>query len=630
MRSFNFVIPTIQSIHNDPSQEYASPIIDLLALNISPERPIAGTRIFKNTIWIDNAAELDDLDYLDYNIIIIEESIDIDNLDVTRRATLSNIANATGIQSFINVTLPDTANAILLCEEFGFNGCLVHTLVDLTAIQAANLQSTILLSEFLADEITVNIILVDDTEIEFFIEGSVNAFKNTLSNKTYDEVGCIVTTQADADRAALHIYAYDLSFIICLDSTVTVPTNLDIYVGENKLSGYDLSYPLFDEFNNQTMVSGLVIQTDVGKLYLSNIDRGHYIFINELARISSHFLSVVTEDTELKEQVLLGSYIKTHEDRDRLQYLEYELYEGQQLERYTQIAFADQVTYSLYINLTPDMNLHDWAATQENVDALPIWMDWRNKYTIETKAVPGTDTLNLPIPSHRFIQPIMLTDSTGAEINIVSWDKDYIVADVPLTDDEYVIKFQAKANAWIITNAIMSVSAILKDSSIDIRTNNVIDFDIDYWNGLCQVFYNEDIASGTFEINSIGYPMVPTELVYNSYPYPICQDENQFIHSKVPAILMLNEEDQYIVCKNLGTYPNNVWTPLDEWGLLLSTPRHDGENLTRYRLRLMDVFEHYIGSDQEGMERGLFRELCPTGMDTDTFISDNDDDPLIS
>ena len=623
MRSFNFTAETSENLSNETSQRYETPVIDLLKLNLSAKRPLTGYNHFKSSFYISAATDLDTINYISYNFIFIDEAIDIATLNAARLVIINNIANTTGITSFLVETLGTVANTISTATAYNITGCMVDNVSDLTTVNNTDLLSCIKLSDITATPVIADVVIVGTSDINSLYESSIDYFyATTLNEIVYTDLGLLVTTQNDADDFAINMYCYDIDFMYCENNIIEPPLNLNIYVGENKYRASDSTYDYMNTGYTYMNPAVLSVETDVGKIFVSQLT-GNYIFNNELARVAYAELTINTDDSELEQQLIIGSYIKTS-DRLPLTNYGYELYEGQQLYRYVRIAGPSDCEYNLYFKLSSDIDLYEWASTDDNLNVLPEWMDWRNKYTIETMTVSGTGSSFLVNPSKRMVQPISITASNGSDITITSFNENYIYTNSLLMDDEYIIKFQARANAWIITNEVMALSKELKDCALDIRMNNVVDFPTDYYNGLCSVYYDNDISTQTFEIYSNGLPVIKDELIYESLPIAIAEDESQFIHSLIPAVLPIQEEYQYIVCNNLGLYPNNVWTPLDEWGLLLSTPRHNGEDLARYRLRLLDVFNHHIGSNQEGMEYGIFRELCPTGMDTNTFDPDNE------
>jgi hypothetical protein len=111
------------------------------------------------------------------------------------------------------------------------------------------------------------------------------------------------------------------------------------------------------------------------------------------------------------------------------------------------------------------------------------------------------------------------------------------------------------------------------------------------------------------------YPPQPL-LNDNGYPYVQCSNINELMFSSVPAFYLM--DDGHAVFVNT-TYGQNLWTPLDEWGLLLDLHRHPEEGLRRFRARLLDVFQHPVGASREGMKYAIIRELSPYGISDDTF-----------
>lgn len=89
---------------------------------------------------------------------------------------------------------------------------------------------------------------------------------------------------------------------------------------------------------------------------------------------------------------------------------------------------------------------------------------------------------------------------------------------------------------------------------------------------------------------------------------------NEFMLAAFPCYMLIDDQMVYNVTL-ANTEQMNLWTPLDEWGLLLDCERHSGETLARFRDRLLDVFAHDVAGTVAGLAAALRRELDPTGLD---------------
>jgi hypothetical protein len=168
--------------------------------------------------------------------------------------------------------------------------------------------------------------------------------------------------------------------------------------------------------------------------------------------------------------------------------------------------------------------------------------------------------------------------------------------------------------AWKFTNAIGAVIDDLVDQASSVALSSVQAFPVT-------------------EVNGFGLKYWVGE---SYYPDPIeWSDEDAVIAAQASDIreLMLSSEPAYAIMgewiisvngaddSGLFGEETNLWTPLDEWGLLLGLHRHDGETLTRFRARILDIGLSPANATESGLENALFRELMPPDTtDVDNFV----------
>lgn len=136
---------------------------------------------------------------------------------------------------------------------------------------------------------------------------------------------------------------------------------------------------------------------------------------------------------------------------------------------------------------------------------------------------------------------------------------------------------------------------------------------------LIQRFPVEDVH-GTCYTSFVGknyFPPIPMNDVYGNLVVQAA-NENELMFSSVPAFLV-TDDGVAIFVGNQGK--ENLWTPLDEWGLLLDLKRHTGEHLARYQNRLQDIFKHPVGSTRQGLIAAAIRELQPFNGPTETSFT---------
>ena len=633
MRNFKFVINTSENLTNDVSTRFETPVIDLLSLNFSPARPIAGSRHFQNIYTIDLAEQLSDINLLENNYIYTWDILLVDDIatEITDLSSeyelslkgLNSTASVSNIDTYLISISKTIEEQIEIALEYGFTGIgLLETLSDVNAAKAAGLKVSVVGISNAPDNVFCDQIILTEMEIPVASEQSIEDLHNSLLlNKSYGVLGAKTLNE---DYKPI-LFASNIEFIFESDSLINEldRTSLSVYVGEERYSSYDGFFSYVGDVSITRNVPCLIVNTDLGRLFIEK-ETLNYVFLAEEARVVSYLLKTTEEDPAVNEQLMSTLYIKSSDSLELLSSVQYEPYISQDISRYVRLALPEDSEFILDFKLTADMDKNEWMGTYVNLEALPEWMDWRNKLTIETKSVEGTDDTKIKIPSKRFIQPISVTDSSGAEQTIISFDREYIYTNEVLIDDEYIIKFQAKSTAWLISNALIGITNLMKASTVELQLSHIVDFPIDYWNGLCDITEDLMISQSKFNITSSGIPQILDGMIYNKLPIPIAQDDAQFVHSKVVSILNVEEDFQYLTCRLLPAYPYNIWTPLDEWGLILDTPRHDGEGLLRYKARLEDVFNHKIGSDIEGTTYGILRELSPTGMDIDSYLPINE------
>jgi len=96
-------------------------------------------------------------------------------------------------------------------------------------------------------------------------------------------------------------------------------------------------------------------------------------------------------------------------------------------------------------------------------------------------------------------------------------------------------------------------------------------------------------------------------LIYVRYPY--LADENN-PEGKIKLSILNNNKEVFSAYIQLKLH--QIWNALDEFGLLLHTPRIYGEDNTLYLERLISVFRYPGGAHYQGMLNSISRGLCLT------------------
>lgn len=155
----------------------------------------------------------------------------------------------------------------------------------------------------------------------------------------------------------------------------------------------------------------------------------------------------------------------------------------------------------------------------------------------------------------------------------------------------------------------------------------------------------DDTINGDALVLDVDLDWTPTfgDVTDDHGQLPMAADTDELLRSQYPCyyvsdgrlyVVRYNEINLYL-SESTGaegvadTIPvQNLWTHFDEWGLMVGLRRHTGESITRFMIRILDVFASGFGSHLAGIKAAAARELSPVGMDTSAY-SPTDKDSVV-